>query len=132
LEDCQLVMAKIQAKLNQQLQHLDYLYQTVETTKKNLEEILDAGCSLDFIKIKNYQGYILKLKEDIKNQHKIISDTEFELEESKQKVLEAMKAKKMLEKLKEKQFKDFIKNLEKHDLLEIDEIATNRHKKVEN
>ena len=73
---------------------------------------------------------MLKLTDDIRNQHKIIADTEVELDAKKNEVLEALKAKTMLEKLKEKALKEFKFNFEKLDLAEIDEIATNRFKKV--
>lgn len=119
-------MAKVQSKLNQATKHLEYLYETQEKTKKELETLLNSGANIDFISVCCHQNYIEKLKSDIKNQHKVISGIEIELEEKKKDVLEALKAKTMLEKLKEKQLKEFKETFEKKDLLEIDEIATNR------
>ena len=130
LENCQLAMAKVQDKLNKQIKHLEYLYQTLKDTKKELESILDAGANINLIEINSYQGFIVKLKDKIKNQHKLITDTEIELEEKKQAVLEALKAKTMLEKLKEKNLKSFLTNVERLNFIEIDEIATNRHKRM--
>ena len=127
LENCQLAMAKVQDKLNKQIKHLEFLYQTLKDTKNELESILDAGSNINLIEINSYQGFIFKLKDKIKNQHKLIADTEIELEDKKQAVLEALKAKTMLEKLKEKDLKNFLTNVERLDFIEIDEISTNRH-----
>jgi len=125
LEYRQLEMAKIQAKLKQHTDHLEYLHTTLKNTKSDLEKMLSSG-SIDFILVGSHRGYLVKLEVDIKNQHKLISDTEVELEIKKQEVIEANKAKIMLEKLKEKDLLAFKEKLEKLDLLEIDEIATNR------
>jgi len=130
LEDCQLEMAKVQDRLNKEVQHLECLYETLKNTKNELELILKAGSSINLLEIRSYQGYIVKVKGQITNQHKIIADTENELEGKKQAVLEALKAKTMLEKLKEKNLKEFIANVERLDFVEIDEIATNRHKRI--
>lgn len=130
LENCQLAMAKVLHRLKQEQEHLDYLYTTVNITKCDLENLLSSGNFIDLLSINNHQGYIFKLKNDIINQHKIIADTEVELDAKKNEVLEALKAKTMLEKLKEKAQKEFKFNFEKLDLAEIDEIATNRFKKV--
>lgn len=128
LKDCQLELARIQSKLNEQQQYLEYLYQKLDINKNNLEALLKSFSGIDFNLIKSYQLYMIKLQDDIKNQHKVISDTEVELEESKNKILEALKAKTIIEKLKEKEFELFKTQIEKQDLEEIDEIATNRHK----
>lgn len=129
-EDAQLALAKVQAKLNRQIKHLESLHQKLNHTKKDLESLLTEGTNIDLSRIKNYQDFMAKLKEDIKNQHKIIADTKIEMEEKKQELIEAMKAKRMLEKLKEKDLKEFNASVERMDLKEIDEIATNRHKRA--
>ena len=121
-------MAQVQSRLNKAVKHLEYLYQTIDTTKKSLEILLNAGVTIDFTAICGHQNYIEKVKSNIRDQHKIISDIEIELEEKKQAVLEALKAKTMLEKLKEKALKEYKEAFEKLDLKEIDEIATNRQR----
>jgi len=127
-DDCQLELAKVQNKYNQTVSHLEYLYDLLAKSKKSLEDILSKN--IDFTIINCYKNYIAKLEECIKNQHKIISDIEVELEAKKNELLEAMKAKKMLEILKEKDLKAFHTELERQDKLIIDEIATNRYKKA--
>lgn len=129
LENAQLAMAKVQARLNKALEHLENLYKCLNKTKLDLEFLLDSGKNLDFTIVNCHQAYIIKLETDIKNQHKIISDIEVELEDKKKEVLEALKAKTILEKLKEKDIKAFNAEFERVQMVEIDEIATNRHKK---
>ena len=92
-----------------------------------LKSVLSSSLSIDPFTINNYRGYIVKLESDIGHQHKVIADVEFELEEKKNIMLEAMKAKKILEKLKEKGLKEFNEKIEKHTMAEIDDIATSRY-----
>lgn len=130
LEDCQLALSIVQHKYQQAVKHLEHLYETQNKTKTELETVLKVGSRIDFMTIQCYQNYIEKLKIDIQNQHKIIADIEIELEEKKQKVLQALKAKTMLEKLKEKAIKEFKAEFERLDMLQIDEISTNRQKRA--
>lgn len=123
-------MAKVQERLNKEIKRLDFLYNALSSGKNDLESLLKDGNQINILEINGYQHYISRLKNKITNQHKIISDTEVELEEKKQAVIEANKAKTMLEKHKENKLKEFITNIERLEFVEIDEIATNRHKKI--
>ena len=62
-------------------------------------------------------------------QKTIIEQAEKELEEKNQLMLEALKAKKVMEKLKEKAIDEFKENINRHEMLLIDEIATGRYTK---
>ena len=115
LEDRQLEMAAIQARLNDANNKLDSLEQSRLQAKRDLENILGAGENIEFIRVKNYQDYIAKLDDDISIQHKVIADIENELELKQEEVREALKAKKMLEKLKEKEYKAFLKDFEQRE-----------------
>jgi flagellar FliJ protein len=130
LEDLQLEMAQVQNEFRKQTEILENMYQTREKTRINLENNLDTGVKIDIIIIRNHQDYIEKLSNDIKNRHKIVSDKEIELEEKKKEVLEALKAKTIMDKLKEKDYKAFLDEVEKLDLKQIDEIAINRYKQT--
>ncbi|HIZ27950.1 MAG TPA: flagellar export protein FliJ [Candidatus Adamsella sp.] len=128
LEDRQLEMAAIQARLNDANNKLDSLEQSRLQAKRDLENILGAGENIEFIRVKNYQDYIAKLDDDISIQHKVIADIENELELKQEEVREALKAKKMLEKLKEKEYKAFLKDFEQREAKELDDIALTRYR----
>ena len=128
LEDRQLEMAAIQARLNDANNKLVSLEQSRLQAKRDLENILGAGENIEFIRVKNYQDYIAKLDDDISIQHKVIADIENELELKQEEVREALKAKKMLEKLKEKEYKAFLKDFEQREAKELDDIALTRYR----
>ena len=128
LEDRQLEMAAIQVRLNEANNKLDSLEQSRLQAKGDLENILGAGENIEFIRVKNYQDYIAKLDDDISIQHKVIADIENELELKQEEVREALKAKKMLEKLKEKEYKAFLKDFEQRESKELDDIALTRYR----
>ena len=128
LEDRQLEMAAIQVRLNDANNKLDSLEQSRLQAKRDLENILGAGENIEFIRVKNYQDYIAKLDDDISIQHKVIADIENELELKQEEVREALKAKKMLEKLKENEYKAFLKDFEQREAKELDDIALTRYR----
>jgi len=130
LDDCLLEMAQVQNKLNKALDFLEKLYCELTKTKLQSEEMLEKELNLDITLIESYRNYLLRLENAIKNQHKIITGIEIELDEAKNKVMEALKAKKIMEKLKEKDFQQYIKDFEMTGFQEIDEIAVNRFRKA--
>lgn len=126
LEDKQLEMAKVQALLKEQECELERLINRQNETIDGLEEILSQNKSIDLMSIKVHQDYIEKLSDDIRMQHKIIADTEQELEAKQQEVIEALKATKTLEKLKEKQYREFIVEFEFQQQKELEDITQAR------
>lgn len=126
LEDKQLEMAKVQALLKEQMCELDRLINKQTQTREDLEQILSQSMSIDFMSVKGHQDYIDKLDCDIQMQHKIIADTEQELEFKQQEVIEALRATKTLEKLKEKQLKEFLVEFEFQQQKELEDITQAR------
>ncbi len=105
------------------------LIKTHDETVFSLENVLKSG-GIDKTIIFIHQNYILKIKEGIKKQKEIIKAAEKEVEEKNRLMLEALKEKKIMEKLKERALEEFKSTIEKHEMLQIDEISTNRHRKV--
>ena len=128
LEDCQLGFAKAQNKLHCENLVMANIVKALDETNLSLEEVLKAG-NIDNTIILIHQNYIFTLKENIKKQKTIIEPAEKELEEKNQLMLEALKAKKVMEKLKEKAIDEFKENINRHEMLLIDEIATGRYTK---
>ena len=70
------------------------------------------------------------MSDDIKMQFEIIKRTQNELNEQKNVVAAAYKEVKILEKLKEKQYKNFMFEYEQNQIKEMDDITSARQKKV--
>lgn len=128
LEDSQLDFAKAKNKLHCENIVMSNLFKAFNETNLSLEEVLKAG-GIDNTIIFIHQNYIITIKENIKKQKIVIEIAEKELEEKNQLMLEALKAKKVMEKLKEKALNEFKENINRHELIVIDEIATCRYVK---
>jgi len=128
-EDSQLEFVKVKNKLLSEKKALDSLQKDLLKTQKGLEVILNSG-NMDYTFIFSHQNYIFKLKDDIENQLKLIEETELKLAEKNKLMLEALKEKTMMEKLREKAREAFKKEVERQDIINIDEIAVNRYKKA--
>lgn len=126
LEDKQLEMSKVQTLLKKQMDELENFIQKQDQTRMALDSILGQNVSIDLMTIKIHQDYIEKLSVDIQNQHKIVSDTEQELELKKQEVIESLKAAKMLEQLKEKQYKEFLVEFQFQQQQELEDVTQAR------
>lgn len=127
LENAQLEFSRVQYKLQLETKKLEQFYEKLNETNVGLRQVLSSSVILDPFTVNNYKGFISKLESIIANQHKIIADVEVELEDKKLVMLEVMKAKKILEKLKEKGLKEFTEKVEKHMMAEIDDMATSRY-----
>jgi flagellar FliJ protein len=128
-KDAQLEYAKVQSRLYREKMALDSMYKDHADTNAGLEQVIKSGL-MDYTLISCHQNYLLKVKGNIEYQHKLIGRIENELAEKNRLMLEAMKEKKIMEKLKEKALEEFKKNAQRQDFINIDEIATNRHKKA--
>lgn len=129
LEDERLKLAEILSKLETQKDILLEMNEKKENLEKELSDLLNNQV-LDIQFTVNYKGYIKQLSDDIKTQFEVIKRTQSELSEQQKKVSEAYREVKILEKLKEKQYKDFLFEYEQNQIKEIDDITSSRQKKV--
>lgn len=130
LEEKRKEMAVVIAKLNEQNEQMENLKQTQSKILGTLENIYESGQELDILEITNYKGYFGRLIVEIKNQEEVIKKTEDLLRIKKLFVTEALKEVKVLEKLKEKQEKEFYKHYEYVQAKEIDDIASTRYRRA--
>jgi len=128
LEDCQLNFAKAKNRLHRENLVLSNFIKVLDETILSLKETLNNR-EIDNTIIFVHQNYIITTKESIKKQKVVIEIAEKELEEKNRLMLEALKAKKVMEKLKEKALEEFKENINRHEMLIIDEIATCRYTK---
>ena len=128
-ESRQLDFVKAKNRLHQEnLKHQE-LIQTLNETNKGLEDVLKSG-GIDNTIIFVHQNYLVTIKFNIEQQKNMIKEAEQILEEKNKLMLEALKALKVMEKLKEKALNEFKTNMNRKEMLLIDEIATCRFKKA--
>ena len=129
LEDERLKMAEILQIVAEQENVLKEMRDRKTQLEQDLEAELINGI-IDIQFISNYQSYISRLDQDIKMQLDIIQKTNQELELQKIKVSQAYKEVKVLEKLKEKQLKDFENEFLRAEVKETDDITSARYKRA--
>ncbi len=127
LEKKQQEMAEIVKVIEEQREKLQSIINEQQQTETNLEKLIDAE-EIDVTMINGHRNYSLKLVNDAKNQEGIINRAMQLLEVKKKEVQEAYKKVKILEKLKEKQEKEYMTNIEQILAKEIDDIAVTRYK----
>lgn len=79
---------------------------------------------LDFLKIEQCANAIDFLNEKITVQEQVIRNRSKELEQARQKLNQVIQERKMHEKLKEKQFEQFLQELSMQEIKEIDEVVS--------
>lgn len=100
-----------------------------EYLQTQLETITNSSV-LEIQTVVGYKNYLIQIDQDIKMQFEIIKKTQFELDEQQQRVNEAYKEVKVLEKLKEKQYKNFLFEFEQTQIKELDDITISRQKRA--
>ena len=123
LEEKQIEFGQLQFVMKTLQTQLENLQNELVSSSKNLERLIDAGSNISVDLINSNRRYILQKEADIANQNKIIEEHKIKLDEKKNEMVEALKAKTMLEKLKEKQYKTFLKSLDAVERKELDEIG---------
>lgn len=129
LEDERHRLAEIIAKLEEQKDILLEMNEKKESLEKELNNALDNQV-LDIQFTISAKNYLKQMSDDIKMQFEIIKRTQNELNEQKIVVAAAYKEVKILEKLKEKQYKNFMFEYEQNQIKEMDDITSARQKKV--
>ncbi|MBQ6515597.1 flagellar export protein FliJ [bacterium] len=126
LEQKQLEMAKIVQELNNQIDYRDNLIATEEKARYTLENEYMVG-EINIDQISNYKHYLAQLTLDIKKAEEKINNIKKIVKIKQAEVQEAYKQVKILEKLKEKQEKEFYTTVDKMFDKEIDDLAITRY-----
>ena len=83
----------------------------------------DPGEAIDYSNIENLERFVIGAEAKIRNNKSDITGLEPELNDLKDKLSEAMKEKKIMEKLKEKKYKRFKDEVKQHETMLLDEVA---------
>lgn len=127
LEDERMALAQILRVLEDQKDTLLSLNNKKEQIEKSFDNA-NKEAALDIQNIVNARNYLEKISNEIKTQFEIIKKTQIEFDEQTQKVNEAYKELKVLEKLKEKQYEEFLKEFRQNETKELDDIVISRYK----
>lgn len=127
LEDERIALAQILRVLEDQKDTLLSLNDKKEQIEKSFDNA-NKEAALDIQNIVNARNYLEKISNEIKTQFEIIKKTQIEFDEQTQKVNEAYKELKVLEKLKEKQYEEFLKEFRQNETKELDDIVISRYK----
>jgi len=128
LEAKQLEMAKIVRELNKIIEARENLIKTEADSRYTLENKYMVG-EIEITQISNYKGFLEQLLLEIRKADDKIIQIQNILKKKQLEVHEAYKQVKILEKLEEKQEKNFYTELEKFESKEIDDIAITRYER---
>lgn len=113
---------EVRARLNEAEDVLEKLNQRKDSYFVTYRSLVSN--KLDVLEIEQCKEAILVMDEYIANQHLVISQIEQELEEAVRKMNDAMKERKIHEKLKENQFEQFLQELNQEEMKEIDQLVS--------
>ncbi|GEM_PF-1209383 len=110
------------SQLNQALKRKKEMKYKIVLLESDFSQILNGVISADEVKLyRNYLTYQHKL---LKLQEEAVQEKKQDLEAAKQKLVQAMKERKMLDKLHEKQYLRYREELDKKEQIFQDELAT--------
>ena len=109
-------------RLRNEEEKLQHLVMRRDRYASEYEQLLVG--KLDFLKIEQCANAIEFLNEKITDQEQVIRNRSKELEQARQKLNQVIQERKMHEKLKEKQFEQFLQELSMQEIKEIDEVVS--------
>jgi len=117
---------------SQSRMRLDEENEKLETLKRRKEEYREEGRkirkdSLDVLKLQENETALKRMDEYIAVQKEEVAKAEKDLERAREKLTEAMKESKIQNRLKEKAFEQFKKDLLAEEAKEIDELTSFTH-----
>ena len=124
-ETYQRELAKTLNALKEEKEILAQLKSSRDQIKRNLEQRLAKD--INAAELLHFNKYLDRLSLDISLQNKRVADTEDELEQKRLKLTEAVKSRKIMDKLKDKQLAAEFEKNHKSEQNFMNEIAINRH-----
>ena len=123
-------LAQIQQALSVEQEKLDNLQSAKNTAYEELIQIYSAENALDIREVCNYKNYLGKVDTEIKQQEESIENIMFFVRQKQNEVNEALKEKKILEKLKEKEKTAYLNEFFAQESKELDDIASTRYARM--
>lgn len=113
---------EVQARLNEATDKLQQLQNRKQGYEEQYRQLVFEH--LNILEIETCKNAILYMDDEIKNQQNVIHTIEKELEQALERMNEAMKDRKIHEKLKENQFEIFKQELNLEEMKEIDQLVS--------
>lgn len=126
LQEKQIECSKIKFLLKSQMDVLNDIVLSIENAKKSLENLINSK-NLDITLIESNKVFVKTRTYDQENQKKLIQYTENLLDQKNNELLDVMRKKTMLEKLKEKDFREYMKTIDSTERKELDEVGLMRY-----
>ena len=124
-ENYQRELANTLHALKEEKETLGQLISSRDQVKRNLEQRLTED--INAAELLHFNKYLDRLSIDISLQNKRVADVELELEQKRLKLTEAVKSRKIMDKLKDKQMAAEFEKNQKNEQNFMNEIAINRH-----
>lgn len=118
-----------QSRLNDAQEELDRLFERKNGYMEQYAQLLTQR--LDVLELDSCKNAILIMDEYIANQQQVIYRLQTDLDRAIDLLNEAMQERKIYEKLKEKQFEEFLIELNQEELKEIDELVSYQYNNTE-
>lgn len=116
-------------KLREEQEKLDKLYDKMHMFENELTEAVKD--TLDLFNIKSLENAIENIKYNIRLQMVVVKNQEIKTEKARAKLDDAMKERKIYEKLKEKAFDKFKEEINQQEQKEINELVSFRFRSAE-
>ncbi len=128
LEDKLLELAKIMKIQKEAEEELERLFQERTDVNNQIVEIYSIQDNIDYPMIDVFRNYTVKLTSKARQQEALVNEIKTAVRIKQREVQEAIKNRDILRKLREKQFKNYYKELESKEMQELDDITICRYK----
>lgn len=110
-------MARIQNRLEIEK------YERLQLEEEKLESQEAKSLCQNFQQVRYYDLYLDRIERELGEKAQEIERTEKELEEQRERLVDGQKDRKIMEKLKEKEYDNYVEEIQRLEQIELDEIA---------
>ena len=122
---CKEELGRALVRLNQAEQLRDRILMIIDTSTSELQEISSSGKNLYLVEF--YDHYIRYQNELLTRQLQVVADCRKALAYARMQLIEAMKERKILNKLDDKLRERYLFEMDKREQAQMDELATSRY-----
>jgi flagellar FliJ protein len=121
-------LARATKELENQKVYLEELRNVNDASINSLTEEVDEG--IPVYRVRLFNNYLSLMKEKIVNQKENVNIAEHNVDTNREVLIKAMQERKVLDKLKDKKFEEYVKDQNKAEQLGIDELNSFKFKDI--